>query len=85
MDKEEAVFTAFFVVVFLVGAMGVSTGYYTGYSDGQVPLGQIICDEQYGEGLSEFFGYKEGIVSCKSIEPLEQSDGGYTRLIKGGT
>ena len=75
-DKEVQFITGFLlgISIFLIIFGGVAPDI-----DG---MGQMICDEQYGEGETIFNNYYRETVICKEIEQTQEYDGGYTKLIK---
>jgi hypothetical protein len=80
-----------FLVLFVLTILffGMGAGAIMFYSWETFPLGQMICDEQYGAGNSTYDywqSYSENgskIVSCRTIikPQLDEFDSGNTRLL----
>lgn len=73
---------------FVAGYIGFMLGFiflgvtYMFFSP-EADLGQMICDDQYGEGTTEYYEFNDGVVDCKQLQAMTPYDGGFTRLITG--
>lgn len=76
------------ILCFILGCGVTSIAYNLFNHNSENVLGQMICDEQYGEGKSVYINFEKDyefktIVVCKSTGTTEVFDNGKTKLIGG--